>query len=190
MQTTPSYPDVARGRSTQHRWHSNLFKTTEGNRDWYHHRDTMVDVPSTSAPNGDSQFDHTMKTNINDGSKHEFTNSRKSLTNASFVITKAPATINWHRGTKKETSNQGYDGSESTFDRSHKASDLGKVNHPKPGEDPEDEIFERRVWPDNNPDYPNKPKSHFNKPRSTSTPTKGIYCSLFVSLWNFFGQFF
>ena len=66
----------------------------------------------------------------------------------------------------------GYDGSKYSFDRDHYATDNHQGEVKEPMTEPE-EYFPRRVFVDNNPDYPELPKSHRKTPRSTNPPSTG-----------------
>ncbi|WP_411027472.1 hypothetical protein, partial [Salmonella sp. s54925] len=69
----------------------------------------------------------------------------------------------------------GYDGSKYTFDRAPDVSNTRKDHEgdSRQGDskESEPEDFPRRVFIDNNPDYPEKQRSYSKKPRYTNPPS-------------------
>lgn len=115
------------------------------------------------------------QTKYHSGWKNTFRKNQDHPTHKTYATTtKAPA-VKWHADSEKKTNYQGYDGSKYTFDRGHELPSLQKETNRSPSKassekDSEEEEFPRRVFVDNNPNYPDEPYGHFNKPRSTIKP--------------------
>lgn len=149
-----------------------IVSTTKKPWNWY-------DKVTTVAPHhnfGDSRYDHTESTVARD-----WLDKVRKISIKDHVTTSSPDDV-WQPRNNKKTSDQGYKGSKYTFDRGQDVSSEHKKSHVVTTKAPveykatdendseEEESFPRRVFVDNNPNFPDSPSQ--KAPKITNPPTK------------------